>query len=72
MMWGGGVKKGHVYGATADDDLLMAVKDPFRLRIYSHHLHHHGNQSQDGLRSGKAPFYATKDGIGKCATGILA
>ena len=31
MMWGGGVKKGHVYGATADERPLMAVKDPLSI-----------------------------------------
>ena len=28
LMFGGGVKKGHVHGATADERPLVAIKDP--------------------------------------------
>ena len=48
MMWGGGVK-GHVYGATADERPLMAIKTLVDRRFARHHLHHYGNQPQDRL-----------------------
>jgi hypothetical protein len=73
MMWGGGVKKGHVYGATADQRPLMAVKDPLSIEdLHATIYTIMGINPKTAYEVEKRPFYATKDGIGKCAQGILA
>jgi arylsulfatase A-like enzyme len=73
MMWGGGVKKGFVYGKTADERPLMAVENPLSIEdlhatIYSTM----GINPKTAYEVEKRPFYATKDGIGKAATDIFA
>ena len=73
MMWGGGVKKGHVYGATADERPLMAVKDPVSIEdLHATIYTIMGINPKTAYEVEKRPFYATKDGIGKCAQGVLA
>jgi hypothetical protein len=73
MMWGGGVKKGFVYGKTADERPLMAIENPVSIEdlhatIYSAM----GINPKTAYEVEKRPFYATKDGIGKAATDIFA
>ena len=73
MMWGGGVKKGFVYGKTEDERPLMAVENPLSIEdlhatIYSTM----GINPKTAYEVEKRPFYATKDGIGKAATDIFA
>ena len=73
MMWGGGVKKGHVYGATAEERPLMAVKDPVSIEdLHATIYTIMGINPKTAYEVEKRPFYATKDGIGKCAQGVLA
>ncbi|MBT5927162.1 MAG: DUF1501 domain-containing protein, partial [Verrucomicrobia bacterium] len=60
MMWGGGVKKGFVYGKTADERPLMAVENPLSIEdlhatIYSTM----GINPKTAYEVEKRPFYAT-------------
>ena len=73
LMFGGGAKKGHVYGKTADERPCKTIENPVSIEdlhatIYTamgispkhHYLHE------------KRPFYVTKDGKGNPIQDILA
>lgn len=72
-MWGGGVKKGFVYGKTADERPLMAVENPLSIEdLHATIYTAMGINPKTAYEVEKRPFYATKDGIGKAATDIFA
>ena len=73
MMWGGGVKKGFVYGKTADERPLMAIENPVSIEdLHATIYTAMGISPKTAYEVEKRPFYATKDGIGKAATDIFA
>ena len=73
MMWGGGVKKGFVYGKTADERPLMAVENPLSIEdLHATIYTAMGINPKTAYEVEKRPFYATKDGIGKAAKDIFA
>ena len=73
MMWGGGVKKGFVYGKTADERPLMAVENPLPIEdLHATIYNAMGINPKTAYEVEKRPFYATKDGIGKTAYEIFA
>ena len=72
-MFGGGVKKGFVYGKTADERPLMAVENPLSIEdLHATIYTAMGINPKTAYEVEKRPFYATKDGIGKAATDIFA
>ena len=73
MMWGGGVKKGFVYGKTADERPLMAVQNPVSIEdLHATIYTAMGINPKTAYEVEKRPFYATKDGIGKAVADIFA
>ena len=73
MMWGGGVKKGFVYGKTADERPLMAIENPVSIEdLHATIYTTMGINPKTAYEVEKRPFYATKDGIGKAVTDIFA
>jgi arylsulfatase A-like enzyme len=73
MMWGGGVKKGFVYGKTADERPLMAIENPVSIEdLHATIYTAMGINPKTAYEVEKRPFYATKDGIGKAATDIFS
>jgi hypothetical protein len=72
-MWGGGVKKGFVYGKTANERPLMAVENSLSIEdLHATIYTAMGINPKTAYEVEKRPFYATKDGIGKAATDIFA
>ena len=72
-MWGGGVKKGFVYGKTADERPLMAVENPLSIEdLHATIYTAMGINPKTAYEVEKRPFYATKDGTGKAAKDIFA
>ena len=71
-MWGGGVKKGFVYGKTADERPLMAIENPVSIEdLHATIYTAMGINPKTAYEVEKRPFYATKDGIGKAVTDIF-
>ena len=73
LMFGGGVKKGHLYGKTADERPLLAVENPVPVEdlhatIYSAM----GISPKTAYEVEKRPFYATIDGHGKPVMDVFA
>lgn len=66
VMFGGGVRKGHVHGATADERPLVAVKDPVTITdLHATIFTAMGISPKTVYDIEKRPFYATEDGKGK-------
>jgi hypothetical protein len=73
VMFGGGTKKGFVYGATADERPLIAVKDPVSVEdLHATIFTAMGISPKTQYEVEKRPFYATIDGKGKAATAVFA
>jgi uncharacterized protein (DUF1501 family) len=65
VMFGGGVKKGHVYGATADERPLVAIKDPVAISdLHATIFRAMGISPKTAYDIEGRPFYATVDGKG--------
>ena len=72
-MFGGGVKKGFIYGKTADERPLMALENPLSIEdLHATIYTAMGIHPKTAYEVEKRPFYATKDGIGQAATEIFA
>ena len=68
VMFGGGVKKGHVFGATADERPLVAIKDPLPVEdVHATIFTAMGISPKKAYDIEGRPFYATVDGKGKAA-----
>ena len=73
LMFGGGVKKGHVHGLTSDESPFTTIKDPVTLPDLHATIHHLlGIAPKYGVVTEGRPFYVTKDGVGKPVPGLMA
>ena len=71
-MFGGGVKKGFVYGKTADERPLLAIENPVPVEdLHATIFTAMGISPKTSYEVEKRPFFATKDGLGKPATEIF-
>ena len=73
LMFGGGLKKGHVHGLTAEQRPCKSIKDPVTIE----HLHATiyramGISPKHAYIVEKRPFYVTKDGTGKAIESVFA
>jgi hypothetical protein len=73
LMFGGGVKKGHLHGATADERPLVAIKDPVTIPdLHATIFTAMGISPKTVYDVEQRPFYATLDGKGKAVDSIFA
>lgn len=73
LVFGGGFKKGFVYGQTADERPCSIVKDPVTIEDLHATLYTAlGIPPNHGYVVEKRPFYVTKDGKGKAVPALLA
>lgn len=73
VLWGGGVKKGLVYGATAEERPLVAIKNPVSIMdLHATIFKAMGISPKTSFEIEKRPFYATEDGKGKPVDAIFA
>ncbi|MDB6064157.1 MAG: hypothetical protein JWR26_365 [Pedosphaera sp.] len=73
LMFGGGFKKGYVYGKTADEHPMVAVEKPVPL-IDAHATIYKamGIAANTSYVTEGRPFYVTKDGKGQALEGMYA
>ncbi|MFP6764107.1 MAG: DUF1501 domain-containing protein [Planctomycetaceae bacterium] len=65
-MFGGGVKKGFLYGRTADERPLLAVENPVSVQdLHATIFTAMGISPRTAFEVEKRPFFATKDGHGQ-------
>lgn len=73
LMFGGGIKKGFVYGKTADERPCKTVDKPIRIdKIHQTIYHALGIAEDTHYIVEKRPFYTTPDGLGKPEMELLA
>jgi hypothetical protein len=72
VMFGGGMRKGHLHGATADERPLVAVKDPVSITdLHATIFTAMGISPKSVFDIEKRPFYATEDGKGKAVSSLF-
>ncbi len=73
LMFGGGIKKGYVYGKTADERPCKTVEKPIKIAALHQTIYHAlGIPEDTHYVIEKRPFYTTPDGKGKAAMELFA
>jgi len=73
VMFGGGMKKGFVYGKTADERPLIAVENPVSIAdLHATIMTAMGISPQTGFDIEGRPFYVTQDGKGQAVKELFA
>jgi hypothetical protein len=73
LMFGGGIKKGQLYGETADERPLLTVKNPVSIPdLHATMLTALGISPQTSFDIEQRPFYVTEDGHGKAVEALFA
>ncbi len=73
LMFGGGMKKGFLYGETADERPLISIKNPVTItNLHATMYTALGISPKTALTIEKRPFYVTEDGHGKAVTELFA
>ncbi len=66
LMFGGGIKRGVLYGETANERPLMTTKDPITVPdLHATIFQAMGIAPNTAFEIEKRPFYVTRDGVGK-------
>jgi uncharacterized protein (DUF1501 family) len=66
LMFGGGIKKGHLYGKTAPERPCLAIENPVSIEdMHATIFTAMGISPKYNIEIEKRPFYVTKDGTGK-------
>ena len=73
LMFGGGIKKGNVFGKTADERPCKTIENPIKIEQVHQTIYHALGIAQDThyLVEGR-PFYTTPDGLGKAEMDLFA
>lgn len=72
LMFGGGVKQGHVFGKTADERPCKTIENPIKIDgIHQTIYHALGIPPDKNYEIEQRPFYTTPDGHGKAEMGLL-
>ncbi len=72
VMFGGGMKKGHLHGATADERPCLVVDKPVGIEdLHATIFTAMGISPKTEFDIEGRPFYATKDGIGKAVREVF-
>lgn len=73
VLFGGGVKKGFLYGKTADERPLLAIENPVSvIDLHATIFTAMGISPKTAYEVEKRPFFATKDGLGIPVNDIFA
>ncbi len=73
LMFGGGIRQGHVYGKTADERPCKTIEKPIRIaQIHQTIYHALGIPPETNYEIEKRPFYTTPDGDGVAEMELLA
>ena len=72
LMFGGGIKKGFVYGKTADERPCKTIENPIKIdQVHQTIYHALGIPEDTQYDVEKRPFYTTPDGKGKAVMELL-
>jgi hypothetical protein len=66
LMYGGGIKRGHLYGRTADERPCKAIENPVKIEdLHATIYRALGIPADLAYDVEQRPFYVTRDGLGK-------
>jgi hypothetical protein len=72
LMFGGGAKRGFLYGKTADERPCTTIENPVTITdLHATIFHAVGISPRYGVEIEKRPFYVTPDGVGKANLDLL-
>ena len=73
LMFGGGVKQGHLFGKTANERPCKTIENPATITdLHATIFQAMGIPPTYNVNVEQRPFYATKDGKGQPLRGVLA
>ncbi len=73
LMFGGGIKRGHLYGRTADERPFLAVENPVSVMdLHATIFRAMGLSPKTSFEVERRPFYITEDGKGKPVVDVFA
>jgi hypothetical protein len=73
LMFGGGIKRGFVYGETAPERPLLVTRDPITIRdLHATILTAMGISPRTAFEVERRPFYVTEDGRGQPVRALFA
>lgn len=73
LMFGGGIKKGYVYGKTADERPCKSIEKPIKIAALHQTIYHAlGMDPETNYEIEKRPFYTTPDGHGEAEMDLFA
>jgi len=73
LLWGGGMKPGHVHGATADERPCKTVRDPVTIKdLHATIYRALGISAKLSYVVEERPFYVTHDGKGEAVRSLFA
>jgi hypothetical protein len=73
LLWGGGMKRGHVHGETADERPCKTVRDPVTITdLHATIYRALGISPKLSYLVEERPFYVTRDGKGKAVESLFA
>jgi Protein of unknown function (DUF1501) len=65
LMFGGGIRRGHLHGVTADERPILSLEKPVSVMdLHATILHALGIAANSALEIERRPFYVTEDGKG--------
>lgn len=72
LMFGGGIKRGYVYGKTSDERPCKTIEKPIKIESIHQTIYHAlGIAPDTNYEIEKRPFYTTPDGEGKAELDLL-
>jgi hypothetical protein len=72
LLFGGGIKRGHLYGKTADERPFKTVENRVVIEdLHATIFHALGSSPKLAYEIEKRPFYVTRDGLGKPITELF-
>jgi hypothetical protein len=73
LLFGGGMKRGYVHGATADERPCKTIKDPVSIGdLHATIYRAMGIPANHHYEVEKRPFYVTNDGKGKAVMSLFS
>src|SRR4030095_8647903 len=73
LLFGGGIKRGHVHGVTADERPCKTIKNPVLIEdLHATIFRTVGMPPNLSYDVEERPFYITQDGLGKPVMSLLA
>ena len=73
LLFGGGVKRGFLYGETADERPMIVTRNPVSIEdMHATILTAMGVSPRTSFEIERRPFYVSRDGVGRAVDAVFA